>query len=169
MCRLYEDHQAKHGYSSPDLLVAKMFTYMHRAYPGVGYDARAEAQNPDDGVHHNVAGAHDAARSGTRVTSPAHDNVDYGAFAPCPPSPGRGTVPRDGLDERVAGAPSNAAVRAVDPSRVVHETKTEETSVTEKIKSDGLYDDAVGTQFCTSQATEIISSNNSSAHGTICF
>ena len=93
MCRLYEDHQAKHGYCSPDLLVAKMFTYMHRAYPGVGYDARAEAQNPDDGVHHNVASAHDAARSGTRVPSPAHDNVDYGASAPCPPSPGHGTVP----------------------------------------------------------------------------
>jgi len=118
---------------------------MHRAYPGVGYDARAEAQNPDDGVHHNVAGAHDAARSGTRVPSPAHDNVDYGASAPCPPSPGRGTVPRDGLDERVAGALSNAAVRAVDPSRVVHETKTKEASMTEKIESHGLYDDVVGT------------------------
>ncbi|XP_066323998.1 uncharacterized protein [Miscanthus floridulus] len=106
-------------------------------------------------------------RSGTRVPSLAHDNVDYGAFAPCLPSLGRGTVPRDCLDERVAGPPSNAAVGAVDPSGVVHETKTEEASVTEKIKSDGLYDDAVGTQFCTSQATEIISSNNSSAHESV--
>ena len=50
----------------------------------------------------------------------------------------------------MAGALSNAAVRAVDPSGVVHETKTKEASVIEKIESDGLYDDAVGTLFCTS-------------------
>ena len=56
----------------------------------------------------------------------------------------------------MAGAPSNAAVRAVDPSGVVHETKTEEASVTEKIESDGLYDDAVGTQFCTSLMVQFV-------------
>lgn len=86
MSNLYKSHQKRHGYSSPDVLVAKVLTYMHRAYPGVWYDAGAEAQNPNDGVEDNVAGGHDAASSGTRVPSPAHDNVDYGASVPCPPA-----------------------------------------------------------------------------------
>jgi hypothetical protein len=46
---------------------------------------------------------------------------------------------------------------------VIHE---DEASVTEKIESDGLYD-AFGSDYCAdSQSTEILPSNNSSAHGT---
>lgn len=65
--------------------------------------------------------------------------------------------------------PSNASVLAVDAFGVVHESKSEEASVTEKVESNGLYDDAVGTDFGTSQATEIIYSSNCSADGNLCL